>query len=68
MRNLFLSILAMLLAVGLAADPLSCYDIQYTTNANGSSPYDGQTVEVRAIVTAVRPGSSYYIGDATGGP
>ncbi len=68
MKNLILSILALLLAVGLAADPLSCYDIQYTTNTDGSSPYDGQVVTVRAIVTAIKPGSSFYIGDATGGP
>ncbi|MDY0151223.1 MAG: metallophosphoesterase [Candidatus Cloacimonas sp.] len=54
---------------------LSCYDIQYTTDASGDSPYTGQTVTVTGVVTGEHfySGSSssnfgFYIADATGGP
>lgn len=62
-----LSILALSLSLGLMAQ-LSCYDIQHTDNPNGDSPYLGQTVTVRGIVTAINRGSTFYIGDAGGGP
>ncbi len=67
MKGILLSVLAFTLSVGLMAQ-LSCYDIQYTENPNGNSPYMGQSVTVRGIVTAINRGSSYYIGDADGGP
>ncbi|HCQ28901.1 MAG TPA: hypothetical protein DIU39_01370 [Flavobacteriales bacterium] len=35
---------------------VSVYDIQYTTNTNGDSPYNGQTVNTGGIVTAIRNG------------
>jgi hypothetical protein len=35
---------------------VSVYDIQYTSNSNGDSPYLGQTVNTGGIVTAVRNG------------
>ena len=46
------------------------YDIQYTTDASGDSPLDGQTVTIRGIVTAEFWGSSsnryLYVQDAEG--
>jgi len=54
---------------------LSCYDVQYTTDPSGDSPYAGQTVTVQGIVVAERfyTGSSttnygFMIGDQEGGP
>ncbi len=67
MKRILISILALTLSAGLMAQ-LSCYDIQYTTNPNGNSPLNGQTVTVQAIVTAKKPGAFFYIGDAEGGP
>ena len=67
MKGILLCVLAFTLSVGLMAQ-LSCYDIQYTDNPNGNSPYMGQSVTVRGIVTAINRGSSFYIGDADGGP
>ncbi len=67
MKGILLSILAITLSVGLMAQ-ISCYDVQYTTNPSGDSPYDGQSVTVRGIVTAINRDSSFYIGDADGGP
>jgi hypothetical protein len=67
MKGIILIILALFLSVGLMAQ-LSCYDIQYTDNPNGNSPYMGQSVTVQGIVTAINRGSSFYIGDAEGGP
>ncbi len=41
------------LTAAVSADPLSIYQIQYTTNADGSSDYDGQVVDcVGGIVVA----------------
>lgn len=68
MKGIVLSILALTLAVGIMADPLTCYDIQFTDNPNGRSPYENQIVDVRAIVTAVKPNNFYYLGDPEGGP
>lgn len=67
MKGILISILALMLSAGLMAQ-LSCYDIQYTDNPNGDSPYNGQSVTVQGIVTAINRGSSFYIGDAEGGP
>lgn len=59
----------------LSQATLSCYDVQYTTAANGDSPYTGTSVTVQAVVTGIRyyTGSNpnnfgFFIGDATGGP
>ena len=68
MKRIFFVLFALSLSLGLMAQVLSCYDVQYTTTADGNSPYDGQSVTIEAIVTAVTVGSSFYIGDATGGP
>ncbi len=67
MKGIVLSILALTLAVGIMANPLTCYDIQFTDNPNGRSPYENQIVDVRAIVTAVKPNNFYYLGDPEGG-
>ncbi|MCK4820025.1 hypothetical protein KA005_29945, partial [bacterium] len=40
-----------------AADPVTIYDIQYTADPSGDSPFAGQTVTTQGIVTA-----SYYGG------
>jgi len=69
----FLGLLS--LVIGLAAQIRTCYDVQYTTAANGSSPFTGQSVTVQGIVTAARyyTGSStsnygFFISDVGGGP
>lgn len=67
MKAIILTILVLSFSFALMAQ-LSCYDIQYTTNPNGSSYYLGQTVTVQGIVTAIKRGSGLYIGDAGGGP
>ncbi|MDD4687122.1 MAG: hypothetical protein RBQ66_01230 [Candidatus Cloacimonadaceae bacterium] len=67
MKGIVLSILALTIAVGIMADPLSCYDIQYTTDSSGDSPYNGQTVQVQGIVTAINAGTGFWIGDQLGG-
>jgi hypothetical protein len=53
---------------------LSCYDIQYTTNSSGDSPYVNQVVTVQGVVTGEHfySGSSssnfgFYISDLAGG-
>ena len=66
MKRILISILALTLSAGLMAQ-LSCYDVQYTADASGDSPYKGQSVTVQGIVTAKRSGA-FYIGDAEGGP
>ncbi|MBW6514749.1 MAG: hypothetical protein K0B87_08340 [Candidatus Syntrophosphaera sp.] len=61
MRNLFLSVLVLALAGGLAAQVLTCYDVQYTTAPNGNSPYSGSVVTVEGIVVA----ETFYTGTST---
>ena len=68
MKGIILSILSLTVAVGIMAVPFSCYDIQYTENASGDSPYEGQTVDVTGVVTAVIPGTGFYMADPGGGP
>ncbi|MDZ4183335.1 MAG: hypothetical protein U1B83_10720, partial [Candidatus Cloacimonadaceae bacterium] len=73
MKRLF--VFALLWCMAASAIALSCYDVQYTTNPNGNSPYAGQIVTVQAYVVAPRyytgTGSTNYgfvLGDAGGGP
>ncbi len=47
-----------------SAPTVSIYDIQYTTNTNGSSNYNAQTVVTGGIVTAVYTG--FNASDSTG--
>ena len=54
---------------------LSCYEVQYTTNPSGDSPYANQVVTVEAVVVSERfyTGSSssnygFMLGDSNGGP
>jgi len=56
-----------LLIFCVAVFGLTVHDIQYSTT--GSSPYDGDTVTISAVVTAIGyAGDKYFIGDAGGGP
>ncbi len=56
-----------LLILCAAAFALTVHDIQYSTD--GSSPYDGETVTVNAIVVATGySGDKYFIADPGGGP
>jgi hypothetical protein len=43
------------ISVDTDIDEVSIYDIQYTTDASGDSPYNGQTIKTRGVVTAVTP-------------
>ena len=47
-------------------DTLSIYDIQFTTNTNGMSNYDGSQVYTGGIVTALRDDSSFYLASGSG--
>lgn len=67
MKATLLSILALFLAVGLLADPLSCYDIQYSPT-NGPSPYNGQSVTIQALVAGVVRDKGFFLSDPEGGP
>ncbi len=67
MKGILITILALTLSMGLMAQ-LTCYDIQHTDDPSGDSEYNGQSVTVRGIVTAINRGSSLYIGDPEGGP
>ncbi len=64
-----LFIMLLLASSMLFAEVLSVYDIQYTDQANGNSPYSGQTVSVGGIVTAIEfDDEKYFISDREGGP
>ncbi|HQQ68234.1 MAG TPA: hypothetical protein PLX77_05340, partial [Candidatus Cloacimonadota bacterium] len=67
MRGIILTILALSLSIGLMAQTLSCHDVQFTPNTNGDSNYKDQTITVQGIVTAVKPGTGFFIGDEGGG-
>jgi len=58
MHKWTLAILLAFAVVGAFAQIRSCYDIQYTTDASGDSPYTGQTVTVQGVVTVAR----FYTG------
>lgn len=66
--TVFLMIFLMcFLAFGQRITPI--YDIQYTTDASGDSPLDGQTVTISGIITAETyafGGSRYWVQDAPG--
>ena len=49
---------------------LTCYDVQYTDEANGTSPYFGEEVTVEGIVVATewKGYVDFYIADPEGGP
>jgi predicted extracellular nuclease len=56
-------------ALATNGDSVSIYDIQYTTDPSGDSPYEGQTVTTQGIVTAFfyDGGNRYtFIQDGTG--
>ncbi|MEO8733418.1 MAG: carbohydrate binding domain-containing protein, partial [Flavobacteriales bacterium] len=45
---------------------VSIYDIQYTNDASGDSPYAGQTVNTGGIVTAIIPTVGFFIQSGSG--
>ena len=66
-------IIAVLLCLSfgiIAAQPvLSCYDIQYTMEIDGNSPYLDEEVRVQGIVTGTGfGGNNFFIADSGGGP
>jgi DNA/RNA endonuclease YhcR with UshA esterase domain len=46
------------------------YDLQYTDNASGDSPYNGQTITVTGIISGTNFGNyaSFFLCDSGGGP
>jgi len=75
MKRILLLIVAVMISSLALAQVLSCYDIQYTTDTTGNSPYSGQTVTVRGVVVAEKffTGTSatnygFVIADEGGGP
>jgi len=51
--------------VSAAIPYVSIHDIQYTTDPSGDSPYKGQTVVTRGVVTAVAS-KGFFIQNGTG--
>jgi len=51
---------------GGAVESASIYDIQYTTDASGDSPYVGQTILTGGIVTAVLPDAGFFVQSGSG--
>ncbi len=47
-------------------EPVSIYDIQFTTEQSGASPLVGQTVTTKGIVTAINPDNGFFIQDGVG--
>lgn len=47
-------------------DTIPIYQIQYTTDPSGNSPYMDQIVVTYGTVTAVKPGNGFFIQDGTG--
>jgi len=76
MKNLFLSVLALVFTFGLAAqEVLTCHDVQYTDDPGGASPYSGEVVTVEGIVVSelFYTGTSasnygFMVSDPEGGP
>lgn len=65
-----LALLILLLTASYAVGQVSIYDIQYTDQPSGDSPYVGQTVQTGGIVTAVLFNNQpirYFIADRQGG-
>ncbi|MFP4460297.1 MAG: T9SS type A sorting domain-containing protein [Candidatus Zixiibacteriota bacterium] len=59
--------LVFILAISMFA--LDVYDIQYTDDPSGDSPYLDETVEVNGVIIATNfRGDKYFIGDEEGGP
>lgn len=67
MRRGYLALVLLLLVVSTAhvADAVTIYDIQYTTDPSGDSPYLGQIVTITGIVTAISY-SGYVLAEAPG--
>lgn len=61
MKRILLLILAVFILGVVFGQTKTCYDIQYTTAANGDSPYNAQTVTVQGIVVA----PIFYTGTST---
>ncbi|MDP3113832.1 MAG: hypothetical protein Q8M98_03555 [Candidatus Cloacimonadaceae bacterium] len=75
MKHFLFLMLAVFLSTGLAAQVITCYDVQYTTAASGNSPMIDQIVTVQGIVVAQKfyTGTSatnygFIISDPAGGP
>ncbi len=51
---------------GNNSNNVSIYDIQYTTSANGDSPYANQQVSTGGIINFVRYDGSFYLSSGTG--
>ena len=51
---------------GNNSNNVSIYDIQYTTSANGDSPYTNQQVSTGGIVNFVRYDGSFYLSSGSG--
>ena len=75
MRAFLIFLFALLLSTGLTAQVLTCYDVQYTEDPSGNSPYAGSVVTVEGVVVAEKyyTGTSatsygFFISDPEGGP
>jgi hypothetical protein len=69
-RTLLVALTLSITAVCAVGQDLSVHDIQFTTDPSGNSPYNGQTVWTRGIVTAVNYQGQpirYFIADRAGG-
>jgi hypothetical protein len=53
------------ISINTDIEEVSIYDIQYTTDASGDSPYIGQTIKTRGVVTAVS-NAGFWLQDGKG--
>ncbi len=65
-----MTLFMVLLAIVGAMFALTCYDVQYTAESSGTSPYYGETVTVEGIVVATewKGYVDFFIADPEGGP
>lgn len=68
MKHILTFLMMLSLSFGLFAQVLTCYDVQYTDDLSGDSPYMDQIVTVTGIVTGIVPGTGIFISDPDGGP
>jgi len=59
MKHILTFLMMLSLSFGLFAQVLTCYDVQYTDDLSGDSPYMDQIVTVTGIVTGIVPAQGF---------
>jgi len=64
-RTLLPTLMLSLILIPLSVSGEAIYDIQYTTDPSGNSPYNGQVVTINGVVTSINY-DGYVIAEAPG--